>query len=130
MRHRSYAVAASLLLAGITLTSLGIASNTLPETIAGVVLCIFGQVVACMRILHGWITNTTAEKAQLQRAAQHLDDQAQKHAAGKLALDAEMARVRGDRIAAAARADEARRVERERLQAQFDEQRAELISNS
>ncbi|MFF5451819.1 hypothetical protein ACFY40_11340 [Streptomyces sp. NPDC012950] len=130
MRHRTYAVSALFIITGGVLVACGITLGSMPSVIAGVALCISSQLIACMHVLHRWITNVTAERAALADARQRLDQEAAKYSAGLLALAAERGRIQRDAITAASRRDATLKAEREALQAEFEEGRAELISRA
>jgi hypothetical protein len=129
-RHRSYIVAGIFLAIGIALVAAGLSHDSLPETIAGVSLAFAGQLIACMHIVHGWVTSTAAERSTLHQASQRLEAESAKCAAGKVALDAERDRLRRDRVSAARRADLALQEHRAALDAQFEERKSALVSEA
>jgi len=130
MRHRTYTAAGAILASGAILVVLGLVRSATPETLAGVVLCISAQMLACMRIIYRWVTDTSVVRAALLGSKQRHDEEAAKHAAGLIALTAETERVRQEGIAGARRRDAALAVERAQLEAAFEEKRAALISQA
>jgi hypothetical protein len=127
MRHRTYAASGTLLLAGATFIALGLAGDATPETLAGVVLCISAQMLASMRLIYRWVTDTSVVRASLLLSKQRHDEEAAKYSAGLLAIAAEQDRTRREAIAGARRRDETLKIEREALQAEFEEKRATLV---
>jgi len=129
-RHRTYTVAGIILAAGAALVVLGLVRGATPETLTGVVLCISAQMLACMRIIYRWVSSTSAERAALLASKQHHDTEAAKHAAGLIALAAERDRVHQESIAGARRRDQMIEADRAKLEIEFQERRAALISQA
>ena len=130
MRHRTYTAAGVILAVGVSLVVLGLQRASTPETLAGVVICISAQMLACMRVIYRWVRDTRAERASLLASQQHHDTEAAKYSAGLLAIAKEQDRTRRELLDGARRLDQAIKVQRAALHNEFEEKRAELVSQA
>src|SRR6266568_59604 len=124
------AVGAAAMLGGTAATLHGIIRNMPSHSIGGGFLALTGLTVIALALIHQWVTDTADERrilAATQREAQARKDT---YLAAQAALENEQGRLNRDMAAERAGLTVRLKAEREAMAAEFEERRAELISES
>lgn len=93
----------------------------------GAVVVVVAMTVLALICIHGWVVTTAAARARWHTAADKLESERREYVAFQASVQAERDRVRGELAAGRKALDERGRIERERMQQEFDDARAELM---
>ncbi len=121
------AAAATVMFGGLALTLNGIAANQVPRSLGGVGAIMIGLTAIVLLVIHKWVTDTRAERSLLAAAQREAQEERACCIAAQSALESERTRMRRDLDAEHAALLERARVEREALDDEFEERRADLI---
>lgn len=121
------ATVATVMFGGTALTVNGIFVNHVPRSLAGVGAVMIALTAAVLLIIHKWVTDTRAERSRLAAAQREAQEERALCIAAQSALESERTRMRRDLDAERAALLERARVEREALDDEFEERRADLI---
>jgi hypothetical protein len=120
-------LAATLFAAGLTVVTLGIIESNPARSAGGACLTITGLTFFALAVLRRWITDTARERERHLDAARALQDEQTKYIAAQAALELERERVRRDAAAEHQQNIARLQAEREALEDQFEDKRAQLI---
>lgn len=118
---------ATVMFGGMALALNGIAHNEAPRSLAGVGAIMIGLTAIVLLVIHKWVTDTRAERSRLATAQREAQEERALCIAAQSALESERTRMRRDLDAEHAALLERARVEREALDDEFEERRADLI---
>jgi hypothetical protein len=124
------ATAGTILLGGLSLTLYGVIRDDYPRAVGGTCLTITTLTTITITLIRHWIADTSNERLALAAAERRAQDEYASYIALKAALEVEQGRLRQDISAESAALDERLAVERRKAEADFEEQRATLISET
>lgn len=101
-----------------------------PHTVGGMGLMLAASTFLTLSLLRTWICDNTAERERLRHEGDKLAEERVKYVAAHAALQAERDRIRADLKAGEAAAEQRLATEREAMQDEFDNKRAELIRST
>lgn len=122
--------AGTVLLGGLALTLYGIIRDDFTPALGGTCLTVTALTVTTLVIIRRWIIDTSNERRALAEAERRAQDEYATYIALKAALLNEQGRLRQDISAEAAALTERLAVERRQTEAEFEERRAALISET
>lgn len=124
------ATAGTVLLGGLALTLYGVIRDHYTGALGGTCLTFTALTAIALATIRRWITDTSAERATLAAAERRCHDEYASYIALKAALEVEQGRLRQDISAESAALTERLAVERRKAEADFEEQRAALVSET
>lgn len=118
------------MLGGLGLTLHGVWRDQASHSLAGVVLSMIALTIIILAVIHRWVTDTRLERQALAAAQRLAQTERATYTAAKAALENEQARLYRD--LAADRAADTRRLkaERQAMEDEFEDARAELSNNA
>lgn len=122
--------AGTILLGGLSLTLYGTIRDDFAHALGGTCLTITALTVIALVIIHRWIIDTSNERRILAEAQAKAQDECARYVALQAALENEQGRLRQDVNAELAAINERLEVERRKMDADFEERRNDLISQT
>ncbi|MBQ1122583.1 hypothetical protein [Streptomyces sp. B15] len=106
------------------------ATGEIATAIAGGTTAVAALLVLGLVYVRGWVCDTTAARARYDQVSTKLEDERRRYVAFQASLQAERDRVRAEIAASRAALSEQLRIERDRLEQEFEDQRGELMRTS
>lgn len=119
-----------LLAAGLVLCVSGAIRGSLPHSLGGTSLTMVALTLIALALIRSWVIDTRHEREDLAAARRDAEAQERKFFALQAAQESEMARFNRDMNVERARITKMLFVEREAMQAQFDEERLQLSKDA
>lgn len=118
---------ATVMVGGVALALNGIVHNQVPRSLGGVGSIMIALTAIVLLVIHKWVTDTRAERTLLAAAQRETQAERARYIAAQAALENERTRMRRDLDAEEVALQERARVEREALDAEFEDRQATLI---
>ncbi len=123
----AYTAVATALCGGVALALNGILHDQIPHSLGGVGAVMIALTTAALLVIRRWVTDTRTERGLLATAQREAQTERARYIAAQAALESERTRMSRDLDAEQAALAERARVERDALEAEFEERRADLI---
>ncbi|MEI5100371.1 hypothetical protein RB200_19815 [Streptomyces sp. PmtG] len=121
---------ATIMAAGLAAILYGVLRDDLARSLGGACLAMTALMPMALIAIRRWITDTSAERAHLADALRQAQDERTRYIAAQAALENEQGRLHRDLAADRARTAAMLIAERDGMQDEFEEQRAQLISET
>ncbi|MEV6074979.1 hypothetical protein AB0L80_07710 [Streptomyces sp. NPDC052069] len=125
---RATAAGAALITsAGLSIVLYGIITENLERTVGGAIFTMTALTLIALVMIRRWITTTATERQRLGDAVREADAERMRYVAAQAALEVERSRLRRDAAAEREQVNARLATERDAMDAQFEERRAELV---
>ncbi|WP_329215071.1 hypothetical protein OG352_05935 [Streptomyces sp. NBC_01485] len=122
--------AGTILLGGLSTSLYGVHHDDLARSVGGAFLAVTALIFIALAVIRRWIIETGHERSRLADSERRAQDEHASYIALKAALENEQGRLRQDISAEHAALNERLKAERRKMEADFEEGRATLISET